>query len=184
MEERPPVTRRRFILISALSTAAAGLGAACARFQPSSALTPEERRIVEALADQVIPPDDTPGGKEAGVAEFIDWQLRGPYRRHRAVYRAGLARIDETSRRVAGAPFAELPFERQTALLEALEAGSPEGLPHIWEPGEGREFFRLVVEHCLQGFYGSPRHGGNRNHASWKMLGLETPQVLGRVVTA
>ena len=137
MEERPPVTRRRFILISALSTAAAGLGAACARFQPSSALTPEERRIVEALADQVIPPDDTPGGKEAGVAEFIDWQLRGPYRRHRAVYRAGLARIDETSRRVAGAPFAELPFERQTALLEALEAGSPEGLPHIWEPGEG-----------------------------------------------
>jgi len=55
----------------------------------------------------------------------------------------------------------------------------PEG---IWAPGEAREFFRLVADHCLQGYYGSPRHGGNRNFASWKMLGLDTPQVLGRVV--
>ncbi|HOC17738.1 MAG TPA: gluconate 2-dehydrogenase subunit 3 family protein [Vicinamibacterales bacterium] len=175
-----PLSRRQFILVSALSAAASAFWSACARFQPAPAFTPEERRLVEALADQVIPPDDVPGGKDAGVAEFIDRQLRGPYRRHRQAYRSGLVKIDETSRRTAGAPFAELAFDRQTALLQALEADRvPEG---IWAPGEAREFFRLVADHCLQGYYGSPRHGGNRNFASWKMLGLDTPQVLGRVV--
>ena len=32
----------------------------------------------------------------------------------------------------------------------------------------------------MQGFYGSPRHGGNRNYASYRMLGLEYPPVLGQ----
>lgn len=181
MDDRAHVSRRRFIVVSALSTAAASLWSACTRFQPSTALTPEEVRIVEALADQIVPPDGAPGGKDAGVAEFIDRQLRGPYRRHREAYRTGLARIDETSRRVEREPFAALPFDRQTALLEAIEADRVPG--GIWEPNEASRFFRLVTDHCLQGFYGSPRHGGNRNYASWKMLGLDNPQIVGRVVT-
>jgi len=203
-------SRRRFMVLSALSTAAASLWTACARFQPSTALTPEEKRIVEALADQVIPPDEpiaasassrppevnrkigaaeaastgragvfTPGGRDAGVAEFIDRQLRGPYRRYRAAYKTGLAKIDATSRRAEGVPFAELPFARQTAVLEAIEADRMPG--GIWGTGEAPAFFRLVADHCLQGFYGSPRHGGNRDYASWKMLGLDQPQILGRV---
>jgi gluconate 2-dehydrogenase gamma chain len=40
-----------------------------------------------------------------------------------------------------------------------------------------------VCDHCMQGYYGSPRHGGNRDFASWKMLGLPYPQVVGRVVS-
>ena len=32
----------------------------------------------------------------------------------------------------------------------------------------------------MQGFYGSPRHGGNRNYVSYKMLGLEYPRVIGQ----
>ena len=34
-------------------------------------------------------------------------------------------------------------------------------------------FFQMVVDHTMQGFYGSPKHGGNRGEASWKMLGIE-----------
>jgi len=33
-------------------------------------------------------------------------------------------------------------------------------------------FFQRQVDHMMQGFYGSPRHGGNKNEASWKMLGI------------
>jgi len=32
----------------------------------------------------------------------------------------------------------------------------------------------------MQGFYGSPRHGGNRNYASYKMMGLEYPRLIGQ----
>jgi gluconate 2-dehydrogenase gamma chain len=177
-----PVSRRRFVLMSSMAVAASGgLLAGCARrFQPSSALSLEERRLVEALADQVIPPDDTLGGRDAGVAEFIDRQLRGAYKRHLLAYQEGLAKIDLTSRRVERQPFVTLPFARQTALLEALDSDRvPDG---IWKPNEAGQFFRLVTDHCLQGFYGSPRHGGNRDGASWRLLGLDYPQIVGRVI--
>src|SRR5207249_8352791 len=45
--------------------------------QPYKALffSPEYFRLVEHLAEMIIPADDTPGAREAGVAEFIDFML-------------------------------------------------------------------------------------------------------------
>ena len=46
--------------------------------------TADEGRTIEAIADRIIPPDpDTPGGKDAGCAVFIDRQLAGPYGHNR-----------------------------------------------------------------------------------------------------
>src|SRR5512139_305282 len=176
------VTRRRFIQVSSSVAAAAssGLLGGCAwRFQPASALGADERRLVEAVANKIIPPDQDAGGKDAGVADFIDIQLRGPYRQFLQNYRDGLARLEQTSRRVRQRSFLDLPFDDQTALLTLLEAGQPP--PGIWKKGESAAFFRLICDHCMQGYYGSPRHGGNRGAVSWKMLRLDYPQVAGRV---
>ena len=42
---------------------------------------------MEALVDRLIPPDpETPGGKDAGCAVFIDRQLAGPYGRQAGFY--------------------------------------------------------------------------------------------------
>jgi gluconate 2-dehydrogenase gamma chain len=38
----------------------------------------------------------------------------------------------------------------------------------------------MLRNHTLEGYYGSPRHGGNRNAVSWRMLGLTEPPVRGR----
>ena len=43
-----------------------------------------------------------------------------------------------------------------------------------------RDFFDLVREHTMEGYYGSPRHGGNRDAVSWRMLGLDEPPLRGR----
>jgi hypothetical protein len=32
----------------------------------------------------------------------------------------------------------------------------------------------------MQGFYGSPRHGGNSNYVSYKMMKLDYPHVMGQ----
>jgi gluconate 2-dehydrogenase gamma chain len=32
----------------------------------------------------------------------------------------------------------------------------------------------------MQGFYGSPRHGGNKNYMSYQMMGIDFPLVVGR----
>ena len=36
------------------------------------------------------------------------------------------------------------------------------------------------AQHTMEGYYGSPRHGGNRDAASWHMLGLAEPPLRGR----
>ena len=174
-----PISRRRFIQAST-AVAAVAAGGCATTFQPVTSFSADERKLVEAIADQIVPPDQDPGGRDTSVAEFLDVQLRGPYARHAAAYHDGLARLEQTCQRLHHRSFTAMSFDEQTAVLTALERGQvPDG---IWPPGDAAEFFNLVCDHCMQGFYGSPRHGGNRNGASWKMLGLDYPQVAGRVV--
>ncbi len=179
----PLISRRRVILVSSSVAAAVstGLVSGCGQhFQPTRVLSDAQRRLVEAVADQIVPPDQDPGGKAAGVADFLDIQLRGPYARFLDAYRIGLARLDDVSVHALGKRFIDLPFDAQTALLVRLDTGQVPAT--IWNPRDAVEFFRLVCDHCMQAYYGSPRHGGNRGAASWKMLGLDYPQVAGRVV--
>lgn len=116
-------------------------------------LTPEEAAWLDALCEQIIPADEDPGAREAGVVRYIDRQLAGPLRRFRAAYRDGLAAL-----RRARPDFLTLTFDEQTAYLKTIEDTA---------------FFQMVVDHTMQGFYGHPKHGGNRDGASWKMLKIE-----------
>jgi gluconate 2-dehydrogenase gamma chain len=51
-----------------------------ARPGPWQFFTADEASALEAIADRIIPPHpETPGGKDAGCAVFIDRQLKGPY---------------------------------------------------------------------------------------------------------
>lgn len=141
-------------------------------------LTADEALLVEAVTEQIIPADKDPGAKDAGVVCFIDRQLVGPYRRFQEQYRTGIQGLQKTSQRMFGRPFLELAWEEQTALLESLEADrAPK---ELWTGPSAAEFFNLLRDHTMQGFYGSPRHGGNRNYCSYKMLGLEYPRVMGQ----
>lgn len=175
--------------LKALAAAAGGLaaGAGGARLVghlgaaptgPWRVLTPEEASLVDAVAEQIIPADQDPGAREAGVVNFIDRQLDGPYKKHADKYHGGLACLEKTSQALFGKPFAQLAWPDQTRLLQALESGK---VPKdIWTDPSSKEFFGLIRDHAMQGFYGSPRHGGNRNYASYKMLGLEYPRIIGQ----
>lgn len=139
----------------------------CARSRPWLFFSPAEAETVVALCDQIIPADEDPGATQAQVIRYIDRQLSGHHRRHQAAYRRGLAQLDQLCRERHGRPFAALKFEEQTAVLERLE-------------GDLKKFFDLVIEHTMQGFYGDPRHGGNRDYVSWRMLGVPPVPVRGR----
>jgi gluconate 2-dehydrogenase gamma chain len=130
---------------------------------PLASFSADEARLVEALCDQIVPADDAPGAKEAGVLYYIDRQLAGPLARFTPSYRQGLAQFAAACLERTGREFLSLPFAEQTAFLKDMAAGRAPGLD---------AFFRMVVDHTMQGFYGSPAHGGNRGEASWKMLGV------------
>jgi hypothetical protein len=74
--------------------------------------------------------------------------------------------------------FIALRWNDQTAVLKALESGKPPG--QAWQKESARTFFEMVRDHSLQGFYGSPRHGGNRDYVSYRMLKLDYPQIIGQ----
>jgi gluconate 2-dehydrogenase gamma chain len=130
-------------------------------------LTVSQAELIGAIAEQFIPADDYPGGKEAGVVGFIDGILAGAFGKfYRSRYEEGLKAVDGMSQARFGRNFVSLDSDRQVSILASLESGK--GVDRA-----AHEFFGLVLEHTFEGYYGDPEHGGNRNNASWKMIGFE-----------
>jgi len=172
------LSRRKFVQ-AAFAAAAAGSGLSCGGARsPWRFLTVDEARTLAAICDQIIPPDQDPGAAWAGVVNYIDRQLCGPFKRLRKTYRQGISAVDETSRSLYGASFTDLTSARQVELLTKMEEGRV--FYNLEKQASLQEFFGLLVDHTMQGFYGDPRHGGNRDAVSWKMLGIPYPPIRGR----
>lgn len=161
------LTRRHFMAGGAVAGAA--LAAGCKGRGPSDwdFLSDDQAMTLTVLCDQIIPADDFASASEAGVVTYIDRQLMRHYRRHRAAYEAGLQEADRVSKGRCGAALAEAPAKMQLEIATAVEK-------------QQAEFFELLRKHTMEGYYGSPRHGGNRDAVSWRMLGLAEPPVRGR----
>ena len=161
------LNRRKFI-----ATAAAAGAAACSRStnSPWRALRDDEARTLEAWCECLIPEDSDPGAKRAGVVRYIDVQLTKKFKRHRKLYARVLADINVQARQIHSRAFADVPLDARTAMLEEFEKGPDKAA------------FNMILDHTLQGFYGNPRHGGNVDYASWRMVGVTPVPVRGRLL--
>ena len=90
-----------------------------------SGLTAEQRRMVAAMAEVIIPETDTPGAKAVGVDGFIDI-LVGEWfdDEERTTFLAGIAETDARARRAFGKLFADGTAAEQNALARTLDAES------------------------------------------------------------
>jgi gluconate 2-dehydrogenase gamma chain len=178
MDDPYSVGRRDFLKAgaTAAAVAAAGCGAAPG---PWRTLSEDEARALAVLCDQIVPPDQDPGAAAAGVVRFIDRQLATHQKDRRAVYRLGLRALDASARRRDGRVFADLGDAQRATLVRDVEMGRVEAAD--WAGVDPAAFLGLVVDHTMMGFYGDPRHGGNRDRVSWRMLGLPDPPVRGRL---
>lgn len=162
------LTRRQFVSVGALGGAAIAIGCRSAEEKGSwDFLSVGHARILASLCDQIIPADDFPCASQAGVVVYIDRQLARHYQRHQDAYRDGLEEAEAMCRKRFGCGLAEAASTQQLEIAGALEK-------------QNRPFFELVRKHTMEGYYGSPRHGGNRDAASWRMLGLAEPPSRGR----
>lgn len=125
-----------------------------------SFLSAAEAADIEAVASQIIPTDDSPGAREAGVVYFIDRalasflsQLAGDYRAQLAAFQAKFRERDP-----AAGSFASLPSERQIEYLKEIDQ---------------TPFFTTTRLLTLLGMFSLPAYGGNRNGVGWKLLGFE-----------
>jgi gluconate 2-dehydrogenase gamma chain len=161
------VTRRQFVAVGTMGGAALAAGCGSKASGGWEFFTDAQARTLKAICDQLIPRDDYPSASEAGVLSYIDRQLVRHYRSHQDEYRNGLEHAEAQSRKRFGKEIAELAAADQRAAVTDLER-------------DHHAFFEMVRNHTLEGYYGSPRHGGNRDELSWKMLGLDDPPLLGR----
>ncbi len=131
-------------------------------------LNPTQTQTLRAAVDRIIPPDDFPGGWEAGVGDFLQalW-AREP--RFLADAVQGLDALDREAHSAAGVAFADLPPDEQDALLRRVEAGE---VGTDW-PVDPAAFFAGLVRQCMEGFYADPGNGGNKDGVSWRMIGFK-----------
>jgi len=182
MDDPYAVDRRGFLKAGAIAAGAAAVAGCDAGSGRWRALTDAEAATLAAACDAIVPPDADPGAVEAGVVSFIDRQLATREKDRRKTWRDGLRGLEATARRRYGRGFAELSLEERTAVLQDVEKGAVAAAD--W-PGIGPEsFFTLLRDYTLMGFYGDPRHGGNRDRAAWRMLGLPDPPIRGRLRVA
>ncbi|MGA9407945.1 MAG: gluconate 2-dehydrogenase subunit 3 family protein [Bacteroidota bacterium] len=174
------LTRREFIKLAGIIAAGLSFVSGCLtpRRADKKVLSDDEESLLNAIVEQIIPTDEWSGGRDAGVVNFIRKQLEGPYRRFQGDYRKGLAAITRNCLEKYNEKFEALPWEQQTSFLTDMESGRLNDGP--WKNGFGVKFFELLRSHSLQGYYGSPRHGGNKNFVSYKMIGLDEFQVIGQ----
>jgi gluconate 2-dehydrogenase gamma chain len=155
-------------------------------------LTAEEVAFFSATSDTMIPKDElSPSGTECGVPVFIDRQLASAWGEGARMYRAGpfhpgapeqgyqlpltprdyftagVQAANAWSRQTYGKAFDRLTAEQRIEALKAWESGKAEFVDFDAKP-----FFQRLLAITMEGFFCDPIYGGNRNKASWRMLGF------------
>ena len=162
---------------TAVHQAAAAAGDA---YKPA-ALSAEQFRTLERLADLIIPADQgRPGARQTGVPAWIDSLLNvNPELKSR--YTAGLAWLDKTMQARHGVAFAAATAEQQTSLLDQIAYQKNRSA----ELTPGIDFFILARRMTTDGFYTSPvgmrdLYQGNAPQAEFKVPQEAYDYVIGR----
>jgi len=128
-----------------------------------SLLTAAEAADIEAIASQIIPSDDSPGAREAGVVYFIDRALATFFSQLAGDYRAQLAAFQQGVReRHPNGSFASLTSDQQIEYLKDVDQ---------------TPFFAMTRVLTLLGMFTLPAYGGNRNGVGWYLIGFKDAHV-------
>ena len=88
-----------------------------------------------------------------GLAER-EWN--GPVKGWQAHYAEGLDALDHSAQRYFGSRFAELARWKRSAVLGWLPGGPDDA------------FLGIAFRHTMEGMYGAPEYGGNRDRVGWR----------------
>ena len=131
-----------------------------------TALEPAATATLRAALQRLLPADESgPGALEANVDGYVLDGLAGPLSQLAPICAEGLSALSRAAERLHGAPFASLSADGQDDLLGRLERGE------LDELADGAGFFNLLHHLMLEGTFGDPRHGGNRDFVGWELLG-------------
>jgi hypothetical protein len=168
MNNNSELSRRRFLKSTGALTGASLLRigapalaavtqAACTAREEAAAFTTlatDEAADFAAIAARLIPTTDTPGATEAGVIYFYDRAWGDELSSFLGPVRGFLQAINDE----LGTRFATLGEAEQDNVLKANEK----------DPR-----FELLRTTTIFGFFAMAKHGGNKGHLAWDLLGFD-----------
>jgi len=145
--------------------------------QSFQAFTEEEAACLSALCEQIIPRDEYAGATDAGVIGFIDKQSKLRFPAERTLFKDGVASLQAWCKKTHSKLFEELDAATQITVMQSMERDEIKS--DLWKVSP-KEIFNKLLDRTMQGFYGSPRHGGNKDYVSFKMMRLDYPALMGQ----
>jgi gluconate 2-dehydrogenase gamma chain len=137
--------------------------------------TAEEATEVDAITARIIPSDQTPGAREAGVLYFIDKGLVTFGVEDQKAYRQGLPAIQDRVKEMfpAVSKFSAATPDQQDEVLKSFDQGAGPSRLSLRAQATGQNFFETIRQHTIAGFLIDPDYGGNRDGVGWKLIGRE-----------
>lgn len=173
------LNRRNFIKSTGLAFGSVLLFPSCLKkFGNYRFFTPEEALCIIAFCEQIIPKDVSPGATDAGVIFYIDRQLNSVFQYDQQTYRNGIQKLQDYCTKKSGKTFESLVPDQQITIMKLMESNQLSETE--WPGDKPAAFFNLIRSHTMQGFYGSPIHGGNKDYMSFEMLRVDYPLVIGQ----
>jgi gluconate 2-dehydrogenase gamma chain len=120
--------------------------------------TPEQATEIDAITARIIPTDELPGAREAGVVYFIDRGLATFAADDQKMYREGLPELQArvTEMFPSAAKFSSLTSEQQDEVLHSFDQDAPaQRRPFRPRPG-AQNFFETLRQHTVAGFLIDP----------------------------
>lgn len=127
----------------------------------------ELRALLEAVVDRIIPADAWPSATQGGVLDYLERRAAEDTATWTNILEPGLRALDAEALALHHKPLSKLSADKQDVLLRDLEQGRLRDFPVSQQ-----RFFSALLSLVIEGYYGSPDAGGNREGKSWDMIGF------------
>lgn len=123
--------------------------------------TEQQRRVVAAIADAIIPKTETPGAIEAGTPLFIELMVSDWFdATEQETFMVGLSDLSMSTLQIYGKPFDQISAEERVQILESMENAVQD--TSWYRPGNVRRafdsqapFICQIKELTIWGFFSS-----------------------------
>jgi len=193
-------SRRQFLLDSVVAASATWIGAhwpaalaaaqhahnAAQQARPSAKssaapkfdfFTPKLAAEIESITARIIPSDETPGAREAGVVYFIDRALVTFAKNDQKLYTAGITEVQALVRKMFPGieRFSAASETQQDEVIATLDQSGIYGRRPFVDRPIGQTFFETLRQHTIAGFLIDPasERRGNRDGVGWALIGRE-----------
>jgi gluconate 2-dehydrogenase gamma chain len=164
---------RRTVIATAATAAFVPLSAIRSAAQtaaPQRVFSAEQKRTLEAFLDRLCPKDELgPGAVEIGAQDYIEVQMGDYLAPEKQLFLDGLAAVDAYARSSQGSSLADLSGEKRDQVLTDIDSGKA--------PQNTRTFFNRARRLMLEGMFGDPHYGGNKNFAGWDLIRYPGPRL-------